>query len=150
MQITEIVQTEYMAILQNLILKSAVTILRICDMCCDILTIICDCAEKVVGWALWHHLTPNPETDTDAKFVLSTESIQYGIGILQAIQNESKSLKKSLKMRRQKLSGGRIVKAAETQWSWDWEKEKGETEVVKKGGEMEMGRKESEWKREGR
>ncbi|CAA3027719.1 AAA domain-containing FHA domain-containing [Olea europaea subsp. europaea] len=54
-------------------------------------------AEKVVGWALWHHLTRNPETDTDAKLVLSTESIQYGIGILQAIQNESKSLKKSLK-----------------------------------------------------
>ncbi|KAL2457261.1 AAA-type ATPase family protein [Forsythia ovata] len=54
-------------------------------------------AEKVVGWALWHHLTRNPEADADARLVLSTESIQYGIGILQAIQNESKSLKKSLK-----------------------------------------------------
>ncbi|XP_044486983.1 uncharacterized protein LOC123212027 isoform X2 [Mangifera indica] len=54
-------------------------------------------AEKVVGWALSHHLMQNPEADPDARLVLSCESIQYGIGILQAIQNESKSLKKSLK-----------------------------------------------------
>ncbi|KAJ4712558.1 AAA-type ATPase family protein [Melia azedarach] len=54
-------------------------------------------AEKVVGWALSHHLMQNPEVDPDVRLVLSSESIQYGIGILQAIQNESKSLKKSLK-----------------------------------------------------
>ncbi|KAL6996983.1 hypothetical protein U1Q18_007108, partial [Sarracenia purpurea var. burkii] len=54
-------------------------------------------AEKVVGWALSHHLMQNPKADADARLVLSSESIQYGIGILQAIQNESKSLKKSLK-----------------------------------------------------
>lgn len=54
-------------------------------------------AEKIVGWALSHHLMQNPEADPDARLVLSCESIQYGIGIFQAIQNESKSLKKSLK-----------------------------------------------------
>ncbi|KAI3673600.1 hypothetical protein L6452_39723 [Arctium lappa] len=54
-------------------------------------------AEKVVGWALSHHLMQHAQADSDARLVLSNESIQYGIEILQAIQNESKSLKKSLK-----------------------------------------------------
>ncbi|KAM7475733.1 hypothetical protein LguiB_022976 [Lonicera macranthoides] len=54
-------------------------------------------AEKVVGWALSHHLMQNPQADPDARIALSSESVQYGIGILQSIQNESKSLKKSLK-----------------------------------------------------
>ncbi|XP_022770360.1 uncharacterized protein LOC111313824 isoform X3 [Durio zibethinus] len=54
-------------------------------------------AERVVGWALSHHLMQNPEADADWRLVLSCESIQYGVGILQAIQNESKTLKKSLK-----------------------------------------------------
>ncbi|GMP34098.1 hypothetical protein CsSME_00007120 [Camellia sinensis var. sinensis] len=39
----------------------------------------------------------NPEADSDSRLVLSSESIQYGIEILHALQNESKSLKKSLK-----------------------------------------------------
>ncbi|GAB2289401.1 hypothetical protein Dimus_023711 [Dionaea muscipula] len=54
-------------------------------------------SEKVVGWALSHHLMQNSNAESDAKVVLAAESIQYGIEILQAIQNESKSLKKSLK-----------------------------------------------------
>ncbi|KAG2676196.1 hypothetical protein I3843_12G041900 [Carya illinoinensis] len=72
---------------------------------CDGLETLCikdqmltnESAEKVVGWALSHHLMQNPEADPDARLVLSSESLQYGIRILQAIQNESKSLKKSLK-----------------------------------------------------
>ncbi|KAI3454998.1 hypothetical protein Pfo_011661 [Paulownia fortunei] len=60
-------------------------------------TLTNDSAEKVIGWALSHHLMTNPEAESDARLVLSTESIQYGIGILHAIQNESKNLKKSLK-----------------------------------------------------
>ncbi|KAI3717817.1 hypothetical protein L1987_69671 [Smallanthus sonchifolius] len=55
-------------------------------------------AEKIVGWALSHHLMQHAKADPDARLVLSTESIQYGVEILQAIQNESKSLKKSLKV----------------------------------------------------
>ncbi|KAI3731693.1 hypothetical protein L1987_62882 [Smallanthus sonchifolius] len=55
------------------------------------------CAEKIVGWALSHHLMQHAKADPDARLVLSNESIQYGVEILQAIQNESKSLKKSLK-----------------------------------------------------
>eukprot|EP00262_Sarcandra_glabra_P017080 TRINITY_DN5743_c0_g3_i1.p1 TRINITY_DN5743_c0_g3~~TRINITY_DN5743_c0_g3_i1.p1 ORF type:complete len:1300 (+),score=286.88 TRINITY_DN5743_c0_g3_i1:437-4336(+) len=55
-------------------------------------------AEKIVGWALSYHLMRNAEADAkDGKLALSSESIQYGIGILQAIHSESKSLKKSLK-----------------------------------------------------
>ncbi|TKY55321.1 AAA domain-containing protein [Spatholobus suberectus] len=54
-------------------------------------------AEKIIGWALSHHLMQNLDAKPDLKLILSCESIQYGIGILQSIQNESKSLKKSLK-----------------------------------------------------
>ncbi|TQE09861.1 hypothetical protein C1H46_004439 [Malus baccata] len=39
----------------------------------------------------------NPEADPETKVVVSAESIQYGLEILQALQNETKSLKKSLK-----------------------------------------------------
>ncbi|KAG5049979.1 hypothetical protein JHK85_011082 [Glycine max] len=66
-------------------------------LCIKDQTLSIENAEKIVGWALSRHLMQNAETDPDAKLVLSCESIQYGIGILHAIQNESKSLKKSLK-----------------------------------------------------
>ncbi|CAN4085339.1 unnamed protein product [Withania somnifera] len=72
---------------------------------CDGLDTLCikdqtfsvESAEKVVGWALSHHLMQNPAADPDARLVFSPVSIQYGLEILQAMQNESKSLKKSLK-----------------------------------------------------
>ncbi|KAL8215895.1 hypothetical protein R6Q57_022732, partial [Mikania cordata] len=72
---------------------------------CDGLETLCirdqlltnECAEKVIGWALSHHLMQHTKADPDARLVLSTESIRYGVEILQAIHNESKSLKKSLK-----------------------------------------------------
>ncbi|XP_027334355.1 uncharacterized protein LOC113849024 isoform X3 [Abrus precatorius] len=81
------------------------TVLGRCGMECEGLGTLCikdqtltnENAEKIVGWALSHHLMQNSEADPDSKLVLSCESIQYGIGILQSIQNESKSLKKSLK-----------------------------------------------------
>ncbi|XP_051147751.1 uncharacterized protein LOC127262923 isoform X2 [Andrographis paniculata] len=60
-------------------------------------TLTNDGAEKVVGWALSNHVMENSEAEPDSRLVLSKESIQYGIEILNAIQNESKSLKKSLK-----------------------------------------------------
>ncbi|GMJ05859.1 hypothetical protein like AT4G02480 [Hibiscus trionum] len=66
-------------------------------LCIKDQTLTNESAEKVVGWALSHHLMQNPEAGSDSRLVLSCESILYGIGILQAIQNESKSLKKSLK-----------------------------------------------------
>ncbi|XAR67906.1 Adenosinetriphosphatase [Bertholletia excelsa] len=68
-------------------------------LCIKDQTLTKESAEKVVGWALSHHLMHNPEADADAgtRLVLSGESIQYGMGIFHAIQNESKSLKKSLK-----------------------------------------------------
>lgn len=81
------------------------TVLGRCGMECEGLDTICikdhtltaESAEKVIGWALSHHLMQNLESNADSRLVLSSESIQYGIGILHAIQNESKSLKKSLK-----------------------------------------------------
>ncbi|KAK4843365.1 hypothetical protein QYF36_007268 [Acer negundo] len=81
------------------------TVLARSGMECEGLETLCikdqsltnESAEKVIGWALSNHLMQNPEADPDARLVLSCESIQYGIGILQAIQNESKNLKKSLK-----------------------------------------------------
>ncbi|KAF3436863.1 hypothetical protein FNV43_RR19616 [Rhamnella rubrinervis] len=66
-------------------------------LCIKDQTLTNESTEKVIGWALSHHLMQNPEADPEARLVLSCESIQYGIGMLQAIQNESKSLKKSLK-----------------------------------------------------
>ncbi|GMP34096.1 hypothetical protein CsSME_00007120 [Camellia sinensis var. sinensis] len=66
-------------------------------LCIKDQTLTNESAEKVVGWALSHHLMQNPEADSDSRLVLSSESIQYGIEILHALQNESKSLKKSLK-----------------------------------------------------
>ncbi|XP_042483680.1 uncharacterized protein LOC122064050 isoform X2 [Macadamia integrifolia] len=54
--------------------------------------------EKIVGWALSYHLMHSAEALTkDAKLVISSESIRFGLDILQSIPNESKSLKKSLK-----------------------------------------------------
>ncbi|KAJ4968151.1 hypothetical protein NE237_014852 [Protea cynaroides] len=54
--------------------------------------------EKIVGWALSHHLMHSTEALTkDSKLLISSESIRYGLNILQGILNESKSLKKSFK-----------------------------------------------------
>nr|GEU69604.1 ATPase, AAA-type, core [Tanacetum cinerariifolium] len=55
-------------------------------------------AEKVVGWALSHHIMQSSEPFAeDAKLVLSSKSIKYGLDILQSVKNESKSSKKTLK-----------------------------------------------------
>ncbi|PHT28131.1 hypothetical protein CQW23_32271 [Capsicum baccatum] len=54
-------------------------------------------AEKVVGWASSHHVMRNTQADVDMRLVLSPVSIQYGLELLQAKQNDTNSLKKSLK-----------------------------------------------------
>ncbi|KAI5417265.1 hypothetical protein KIW84_042037 [Lathyrus oleraceus] len=54
-------------------------------------------AKKIIGWALSHHHMQNFEANPDSKLILSCENIHYGCGILQSFQNESKSMKKSLK-----------------------------------------------------
>lgn len=54
--------------------------------------------EKIVGWALSHHFMHHAEASVkDSKLVISAESMSYGLSILQSIQNENKSSKKSLK-----------------------------------------------------
>ncbi|KAK6260219.1 ATPase [Theobroma cacao] len=67
-------------------------------LCIKDQTLTNESVEKVVGWALSHHFMHSSEAlVNDAKLVVSTESIKYGLNILQGIQSESKSLKKSLK-----------------------------------------------------
>ncbi|KAF2298449.1 hypothetical protein GH714_023610 [Hevea brasiliensis] len=75
-------------------------------LCCPDLETLCikdqalttESVEKIVGWALSYHFMHCSEPSVkDAKLVLSTDSIKYGLSILQGIQSESKSLKKSLK-----------------------------------------------------
>ncbi|XVE73306.1 hypothetical protein DITRI_Ditri11bG0107000 [Diplodiscus trichospermus] len=67
-------------------------------LCIKDQTLTNESVEKVVGWALSHHFMQSSEAlGKDTKPVLSTESIKYGLNILQGIQSESKSLKKSLK-----------------------------------------------------
>ncbi|CDY18018.1 BnaC03g30900D [Brassica napus] len=61
-------------------------------------TLPSESVEKVVGWALSHHLMNCAEpTVKDNKLVISAESITYGLQMLHGVQDENKSLKKSLK-----------------------------------------------------
>ncbi|XP_026664881.1 uncharacterized protein LOC103718614 isoform X2 [Phoenix dactylifera] len=55
--------------------------------------------DKIVGFALSHHLKNNKieASAKDAKLVLSSDSIKHGLSMLQSIQNDTKSAKKSLK-----------------------------------------------------
>lgn len=54
--------------------------------------------EKVIGWALSFHFMQCSEVVVkDDKLLISTESITYGLNILQGVQNETKTVKKSLK-----------------------------------------------------
>ncbi|MCD7461065.1 hypothetical protein HAX54_045078 [Datura stramonium] len=54
--------------------------------------------EKIIGWALSHHFMQKPESSVkEAKLVISSASISYGLNIFQGVHNETKSLKKSLK-----------------------------------------------------
>ncbi|AQK48438.1 AAA-type ATPase family protein, partial [Zea mays] len=54
--------------------------------------------DKIVGYAVSYHLNQNKiETSKDAKLVLTTESLKHGLNMLQSMQNDNKSSKKSLK-----------------------------------------------------
>ncbi|XP_073015316.1 uncharacterized protein [Primulina eburnea] len=86
-------------------LSNIQTVLNRCELGCDgldtlsikDLSLTNESAEKVVGWALSNHLMMDPKAEAQPRLVLSVESILHGIGILQSILNESKTLKKSLK-----------------------------------------------------
>ncbi|KAL3827835.1 hypothetical protein ACJIZ3_016637 [Penstemon smallii] len=54
--------------------------------------------EKIIGWSISHHFMNCSEVPVkESKLVISSESVSYGLDILEGIQNENKSLKKSLK-----------------------------------------------------
>ncbi|CAH9116264.1 unnamed protein product [Cuscuta europaea] len=86
-------------------LNSLRTVLSRNGLECDRMEALCikdpefsiESAEKAIGWALSHHLMQNPRADSDEVIALSRENIQYGIDMLRDAQNESNSLKKSLK-----------------------------------------------------
>ncbi|KAI9180491.1 hypothetical protein LWI28_005321 [Acer negundo] len=68
------------------------------SLCIKDQSLTAESVEKIVGWALSHHFMHSSEVpEKDDKLKLSAESIMYGLNILQGIQSESKSLKKSLK-----------------------------------------------------
>ncbi|XP_057422659.1 uncharacterized protein LOC130716674 isoform X2 [Lotus japonicus] len=61
-------------------------------------TLTTENVEKIIGWAISFHSMHSSEASMkDSKPLISAESIKYGLDMLQAIQNENKSLKKSLK-----------------------------------------------------
>ncbi|VVA92562.1 unnamed protein product [Arabis nemorensis] len=66
-------------------------------LCMEDLTLQSDSAEKIVGWALSDHLKRNPDADPDTRIIMSLDSIKFGIGLLQALLNDTKSSKKCLK-----------------------------------------------------
>ncbi|CAH8275457.1 unnamed protein product [Arabidopsis lyrata] len=65
-------------------------------LCMKDLTLQSDSAEKIIGWAFSNHISNNPDTDP-AKIILSRESIEFGIGLLQGDLKGSRSSKRSLK-----------------------------------------------------
>ncbi|KAM2475584.1 hypothetical protein PS1_008163 [Malus domestica] len=68
------------------------------SLCIKDLVLTTESVDKVVGWAVSHHLMHCSDALVkDDKLVISTESLRDGLNILQGIQNENKSIKKSLK-----------------------------------------------------
>ncbi|PHT79770.1 hypothetical protein T459_17822 [Capsicum annuum] len=99
--------------LENLLVNTLFEVLSRIGLECNGLETLCikdhnfsvKSAEKVVGWALSHHLMRNTQADVDMRLVLSPvrnllrfNSIRYELELLQAKQNDTKSLKKSLKV----------------------------------------------------
>ncbi|GLJ47459.1 hypothetical protein SUGI_1001600 [Cryptomeria japonica] len=83
------------------------TVLSLNNLDCNGIDTICikdeeltkKCAEDIVGWALSHHLMNEFEPSTkDGKLIISSESVQHGLSILQENKkNESMSSKKKHK-----------------------------------------------------
>ncbi|XP_075500903.1 uncharacterized protein LOC142539375 [Primulina tabacum] len=82
------------------------SVLNRIGLCCPDLETLCikdqalttESVEKIVGWAISHHFMHCSEASSkEPKLVISSQSISYGLNILQGLQNENKNLKKSLK-----------------------------------------------------
>ncbi|KAL2238974.1 UNVERIFIED_CONTAM: ATPase family AAA domain-containing protein 1 [Sesamum indicum] len=91
---------------QTALLDLAFPVLKRTGLDCPDLETLCikdqaltnESVEKIIGWALSHHFMHSSEASSqELKLVISSESISYGLNILQSIQNENKSVKKSLK-----------------------------------------------------
>ncbi|XP_026422974.1 uncharacterized protein LOC113318908 isoform X3 [Papaver somniferum] len=67
-------------------------------ICIKNITYTTESVKKIVGWALTHSLMNNSKASASGdKFLVSTESINYGLSLLESTQNKSSSTKKSLK-----------------------------------------------------
>ncbi|KAF5190860.1 Atp-dependent zinc metalloprotease ftsh [Thalictrum thalictroides] len=87
-------------------LASIQSILNRNDLDCVDLEALCikdqvltsESVEQIVGWALNHHVMQNPDASSEEnKLVISSESIKYGLNMLQSTQNKTKTVNKSLK-----------------------------------------------------
>ncbi|XP_064934705.1 uncharacterized protein LOC135587347 isoform X1 [Musa acuminata AAA Group] len=68
-------------------------------MCIKDQTLSSESVDKIIGFALSHHLKNNTfeSSEKETSFILSSESIEYGLRMLQNFQSGSKGAKKSLK-----------------------------------------------------
>lgn len=68
------------------------------EVCIKDQSLTSESVEKIIGWALSYHFMHSTEASVkESKLLISSESIKYGLNILQGIQSETKSSKKSLK-----------------------------------------------------
>ncbi|XP_074564202.1 uncharacterized protein LOC141820730 [Curcuma longa] len=69
------------------------------QICIKDQTLSSESVDRIIGFALSHHLNNNTfeASPKKTKLVLSSESIQYGLSVLQNLQSDSKGTKKSLK-----------------------------------------------------
>ncbi|KAG6508585.1 hypothetical protein ZIOFF_033959 [Zingiber officinale] len=69
------------------------------QICIKDQTLSSESVDRIIGFALSHHLNNNTfeASPKKTKLVLSSESVQYGLSVLQNLQSDSKGTKKSLK-----------------------------------------------------
>ncbi|XP_059659545.1 uncharacterized protein LOC132306240 [Cornus florida] len=84
--------------LRSVLNRNGLDCLNLETVCIKDQALTSEIAEKIIGWALSHHFMHCSEASAkDPKHVISGESIRYGLNILQGIENETNSLKNSLK-----------------------------------------------------
>ncbi|KAF5198563.1 Aaa-type atpase family protein [Thalictrum thalictroides] len=87
-----------LASIQSVLSRNDLDCVDLEALCIKDQTLTSESVEQIVGWALNHHVMQNPDVSSEEnKLVLSSESIKYGLNLLQSTQNETKTVKKSLK-----------------------------------------------------
>ncbi|PIA32895.1 hypothetical protein AQUCO_04300080v1 [Aquilegia coerulea] len=85
-----------LASIQSILNQNDLDCVDLEELCIKDQALTSESVEQIVGWALNHHVMQNPDGSSEEnKLVISSESIKYGLNMLQSTQNETK--KKSLK-----------------------------------------------------